>query len=300
MRWLRRSGRSRAARGGSAACAAALLALAGCGAPGDGAHHHRPRATHSAAPVWNTRPASLAAVGDSITRGFDACGLLSDCPAVSWSTGTDASVDSLAVRLLGAAGARTHSWNAARSGARMADLPAQMAEVAPHRPALVTVLAGANDACRPSVSGMTQVAAFRASFTAALRRLRAASPSSQVYVASVPDLRRLWSQGRANPLGREVWKLGICASMLKDASSTGPAATARRQAVYDRVVAYNGALRDVCGRDPRCRYDGGAVFDYRFSAALLSPWDWFHPGKPGQGKLAEIAYTRVTAARAAP
>src|SRR3954469_303336 len=53
-------------------------------------------------PTWDTHPASLAALGDSITRGFDACGLLADCPAASWATGRRADVDSLATRLLGA------------------------------------------------------------------------------------------------------------------------------------------------------------------------------------------------------
>jgi hypothetical protein len=84
--------------------------------------------------------------------------------------------------------------------------------------------------------------------------------------------------------------------MLADASSDSAQAQQRRQQVYDRVVAYNGVLRDVCAKDTHCRYDGGAVFDYRFSTALLSPWDLFHPGRTGQGKLAEIAYSRVTAA----
>ena len=56
-------------------------------------------------------PESVAAVGDSITRGFDACSVLADCPEASWSTGTDSSVRSLAVRLLGASGAATRSWN---------------------------------------------------------------------------------------------------------------------------------------------------------------------------------------------
>jgi lysophospholipase L1-like esterase len=303
--------RPRGAASVAGATAIALLALTGCGAA-----HHDPAARHdrsarpaphrgghspaaAPAPVWNTKPASVAAVGDSITRGFDACALLSDCPSVSWSTGTDPAVDSLALRLLGPAGAKSRSWNAARSGARMADLPGQMTRIAGHRPGLVTVLAGANDACRSSVSAMTPVDAFRTSFETALHRLRAASPATQVYVASVPDLRRLWSQGRADPLGREVWKLGICASMLGDATSDSAAARERRQTVYDRVVAYNGVLRDVCAKDPRCRYDGGAVFDYRFSTALLSPWDLFHPSRAGQGRLAGIAYTRITAARPA-
>ena len=45
----------------------------------------------------------------------------------------------------------------------------------------------------------------------------------------------------------------------------------------------------------RCRYDGGALFEYRFTKAELSRWDWFHPSKQGQRKLAELAYRGITA-----
>ncbi|MCZ9339635.1 GDSL-type esterase/lipase family protein, partial [Streptomyces sp. TRM76130] len=109
-------------------------------------------------PGWDTGPDSVAAVGDSITRGFDACTVLSDCPEVSWATGDSAEVDSLAVRLLGRKRAASRSWNHAVTGARMADLAGQMARAARHRPELVAVLVGANDACRPTVSAMTPVA----------------------------------------------------------------------------------------------------------------------------------------------
>ncbi|MFD4689800.1 SGNH/GDSL hydrolase family protein [Streptomyces sp. NBC_00683] len=246
--------------------------------------------------VWDVSPASIAAVGDSITRGFDACSVFADCPEVSWATGTDDGVNSLAERLLGASKAPSHSWNHAVSGARMAQLPEQMVLAAKEKPDLVTVMIGANDACRDSVRLMTPVADFRASFEASMRQLRGAAPKAQVYVSSVPDLKRLWSTGRGNALGKQIWKLGICRSMLGDADDMGTAAVARRDAVQERVVAYNEVLRDVCAKDLRCRYDGGAVFDYRFTGEQLSQWDWFHPGRDGQARLAEIAYRNVTAA----
>jgi lysophospholipase L1-like esterase len=144
----------------AAIAAAAVVGLAACDTSGGhGASPHS--TTASPRPVWNPSPDSIAAVGDSITRGFDACNVLSDCPTVSWATGSDASVDSLAVRLLGRTGAAGHSWNYAVTGARMADVPAQMARAARRRPELVTVMAGANDACRPTTRQMTPVADFR-------------------------------------------------------------------------------------------------------------------------------------------
>ncbi|QTD98322.1 SGNH/GDSL hydrolase family protein [Streptomyces cyanogenus] len=278
--------------------AAVVLGAAGC-AGGDG-HAPAPKGTKARAvrpPVWDRSPGSLAAVGDSITRGFDACTVLSDCPEVSWATGRDARVDSLAVRLLGATRAATHSWNYAVTGARMADLPEQMEQAAARGPELVTVMVGANDACRSSASVMTSVADFRADFEEAMSTLRSSLPKTQVYVASVPNLKRLWSQGRANVLGKQVWKLGICPSMLADADDLTSAAMVRRDSVQQRVVEYNKVLKDVCAKDPRCRFDDNAVYDYRFGTDQLSHWDWFHPSTDGQARLAEIAYRRITASQ---
>lgn len=212
---------------------------------------------------------------------------------MSWATGASTRVDSLAVRLLGRAKAAERSWNYAVSGARMADLSGQMAQAAARTPALVTVMVGANDACRDSTAAMTSVSAFRSGFEDALSVLRKQAPKAQVYVASVPNLKRLWSEGRTNPLGKQVWKLGVCPSMLADADALDAAATERRDTVQDRVEAYNSVLKDVCAEDEHCRYDGGAVYDYRFGTDQVSHWDWFHPSVNGQARLAEIAYRKV-------
>lgn len=280
-----------------AVAVAAVLGAAGCDASGGNSSapsgtggHASPKPTSA----WNRSPESMAAVGDSITRGFDACSVLSDCPEVSWATGSDPRVRSLAVRLLGRTGAAERSWNYAVTGARMADLPGQMAQAATRKPELVTVMAGANDACRASTSAMTSVTTFREEFEDALDTLRGKLPKTQVYVSSVPDLKRLWSQGRGSALGKQIWKLGICPSMLGDADSLTSAATLRRDRVRDRVEAYNKVLREVCAKDRHCRFDGNAVFHYRFGTDQLSQWDWFHPSTDGQARLAEIAYRTVT------
>ncbi|MET9777537.1 SGNH/GDSL hydrolase family protein [Streptomyces sp. NPDC006367] len=293
--------RRRRSRAVLAVLAAAVLGVAGCdtaggesaGPSGTGSARPSPKPT----PDWDTSPESIAAVGDSITRGFDACTILSDCPEVSWATGSSAEVDSLAVRLLGAEGAAGRSWNYAVTGARMADLTGQVTRAAARGPELVTVMVGANDACRASTAAMTPVADFRAQFEEAMRTLRQKLPRAQVFVASIPDLKRLWSEGRADPVGRQVWKLGVCPSMLGDADAVDAAATQRRNTVHERVVAYNEVLREVCAKDRRCRTDGGAVHAFRFGTGQLSRWDWFHPSVDGQARLAEIAYRVVTSER---
>ncbi|MER5963255.1 SGNH/GDSL hydrolase family protein [Streptomyces sp. NPDC002057] len=253
-----------------------------------------PEATPSPDSLWDVSPSSVAAVGDSVTRAFDACAVLADCPEVSWATGTDTAVNSLALRLLGPEKVATRSWNLARTGARMVELPEQMAGAAAERPELVTVMMGANDACRPTPALMTPVEDFRTSFETALARLRKGAPEAQVYVASVPDLMHLWSTGRVSPAGLRAWRLGICGAMLADAEDLSAAADRRRAEVRGRVVAYNRVLSEVCAKDERCRYDDGAVFGFRFDGGQLSPWDWFHPSRDGQARLAELAYRRIT------
>ncbi len=283
-----------------AAVTATVLGVAGCDAVGgnspapSGTEAGSARPSPKPTPAWDRAPASIAAVGDSITTGFDACTVLSDCPEVSWATGGSPQVDSLAVRLLGKAKAAKRSWNHAVTGARMADVPGQMARAVAHRPELVTVMAGANDACRDTTDAMTSVADFRTQFEDAMGTLREALPKTQVYVASVPNLMRLWEQGRTSPVGRQVWKLGICPSMLGDAESLSTAANQRRETVQGRVEAYNKVLEEVCAKDRHCRFDEGAVYDFRFGAEQLSQWDWFHPSVNGQARLAEIAYRRIT------
>ncbi|MFG3257828.1 SGNH/GDSL hydrolase family protein [Streptomyces sp. NPDC048172] len=306
----RSSGRTRA-RTVTICAFAAMIAgglglAAACGDPGGGGSDRaaqradasgRPKPSPSPTPIWDRKPESMAAVGDSITRGFDACSVLSDCVKVSWATGSEPQVDSLANRLLG--DSRGKSWNHAVSGAVIADLPGQMRKAAATGPDMITVMSGGNDACRKTVGEMTSVEDFRASFRESLRVLRADRPKTQVYVSSVPNLKRLWEQGRKNPIGQRIWNLGICQSMLKDPNAMDKAAQDRRQQVYDRVVAYNSVLKEECAKDLRCRYDNGAVFRYRFTGDELSNWDWFHPSKKGQHSLAELAYREITSPRTA-
>ncbi|MFI0939366.1 SGNH/GDSL hydrolase family protein [Streptomyces sp. NPDC021020] len=254
------------------------------GSPSAHTSHSAPKAAPAApARPWNVHPASVAALGDSITRGFDACKPLLDCPEVSWATGTRGSVGSVASRLTKGA-----VWNVAETGARVRDLPAQAKSAAAHKPAMVTILIGANDACRSSTAAMTSVADFRTDFAKTLSYLHRTLPTTQVLVASVPDLQHLWSVGHGNPLAQQLWKLGLCPSMLDDPSSDTPAARSRRTAVRDRVVAYNAAMGAACAQYVRCRYDGGAVFRYAFTSGQLSTWDWFHPNPQGQHELATL------------
>jgi hypothetical protein len=237
---------------------------------------------------------SMGAMGDSISRGFDACSLLADCTAKSWTTGNDLSVGSHYVRLLARNPAMSgRVFNVARVGATSADLPAQAQTLAADRPDYVTLLVGANDACAPTESAMTSPTVFRARVDAALTTIYAAKPDTRMLVTSIPDLYRLWSVGHTNAVARLVWSYGFCHTMLDNPTSTAPTDEARRQRVRARDMSYNDQLAAACRMHAGCRYDDGVVFDHQFQITDLSPYDFFHPNATGQKTLAAITWPKA-------
>lgn len=260
--------------------AAAVTALTAGGAPAASAGGQKP-------------PESIAALGDSITRGFNACGWYVECTSRSWSTGGSSSVQSHYLRILNIDPAISgRAYNDARSGAQADDLARQAELAVGQQVAYVTILIGANDACTSSESTMTPVETFRAEVDVALATLRGGLPRAKVFVASIPDVYRLWEIGRNDAWIRLVWtQFGICQSLLASADSTNPADEARRQRVRQRVIDYNAQLGAACADyGPHCDFDDNAVFNYRFTLAEVSPWDYFHPDTDGQRILAQKTY----------
>jgi lysophospholipase L1-like esterase len=234
----------------------------------------------------------MAALGDSITTGFGTFLLLASCQRNSWSTGDGQRVDSHYRRLLDRdPGLRGKAYNHAAPGARAAALAEQAKAAVRDRADYVTVLIGANDACRGDVDDMTPVATFRAEVDRGLRVLREGRPKARVLVVSIPDLHRLWEIGHTDERAVRAWRHGICPALLADATSTSPEATARRAAVRKRIDAYNAELRAACREyGSRCRHDGGAVHRVRFTLDQVNSLDWFHPNVAGQNRLAEVTW----------
>jgi lysophospholipase L1-like esterase len=238
-------------------------------------------------------PSAMASLGDSITRGFNACGFYVDCTSRSFSTGGDTAINSHYVRIRAVNPAiNGRAFNDARSGARVQDLPGQATTAVSQGVQYVTILIGANDACTGSESTMTAVSTFRGHLDTALARLKAGLPAAQILLISIPDVKRLWEVGRGNVLARTAWSLfGICQSLLANPTSTAAADVARRDRVRQRVADFNTQLAQACAAyGPNCRFDGNAVFNYRFSLSQVSGWDYFHPDADGQRALAEISY----------
>jgi lysophospholipase L1-like esterase len=244
-----------------------------------------------AQPAWAAPPlpASMAAIGDSITRAYDVCCAYGDHPGQSWSTGST-SYDGISshyerIRQLNPA-ITGRGYNDAVSGAKMAQAPTQAAQAVSQGARYVTILLGANDLCSSSPSTMTSPEDFRSQFRQAMATLMAQDRDPYVFVSSIPNLHQLWEVLHTNSLARWAWaNFHICQSML-GATRTA----AERQQVVDREVAFNQILAEVCGQYARCRWDGGAVYDYRFSASQVSALDFFHPSLSGQAALARVTW----------
>lgn len=243
-------------------------------------------------PADATRPIpdSMASLGDSITRAFNACGAFVDCPPRSWSTGIDPAVNSHYLRIKSKQASLT-AYNDAQSGAKMDSLEGQAQAAVSQGVEYVTILVGANDACTSSESTMTAVSTFKSQFRAAMKTLHDDLPNAAILVASIPDVKRLWLVGKDNPNARAAWDaFDICQSMLANPTSTDPADEARRDRVRQRVIDYNTVLERTCRQYTNCKFDGNAVFSSQFTLSHVSAWDYFHPSTTGQAVLADITY----------
>jgi lysophospholipase L1-like esterase len=246
------------------------------------------------APNLTGYPNSIGALGDSITRGYNTgTPPFADAPGNSWSTGTRTSVESHYLRILDVAPAIfDRTFNNAVTGAKLADLDAQVAAVNDQAVAYVTILIGANDLCTRTVGRMTSVSAFRTEFEHAMAMLSAGSPRARLYVVSIPNVYRLWFLLHDNLFARTAWRtLGICQSLLEDPRSTDADDVARRRAVRERNIAFNEVLDEVCALYIHCRFDDGAVFNDPFTSDDVSNRDYFHPSIRGQSRLAQVTWS---------
>jgi lysophospholipase L1-like esterase len=228
-------------------------------------------------------PQVVAAIGDSITQAAALSrDRSSNNPGHSWATGDQ--VDSHVARLQ-RAGAAGQAHNLSVSGARMRDAPAQAEQAIAARADHVTFLMGANDACATSLDQMTAPEDFRRDFERSLQILSGAAQPG-IFVASIPDIDHLRSLFEGDIRVTTLWEsFGICRTFLAS-NLTEPA----RQQATARLDAFNEILATSCGSHPRCRFDGGTVFQHRFEKSDVSDLDYFHPSEEGQETLARITW----------
>lgn len=268
-------------------------------------------------------PRVMAALGDSITRGYNTSGPgcptgpALDCPKNSWATGTNPAVDSVRERLDAISPQPLTAYNDAVSGARAVDLLSQAQAAAAQNPDFVLIEIGANDAC---ASTPTTTATFREQVRSGLEVLVSANKQVYIQLMSIPDINQLRTIFTEPPDQNALfrWKeFHVCQGLLANPLSTEPADEARREAFREQVIAYNQALAEVCREFKRCLWDGETVFDSEFNTADVanvtntegidvfpfnalpvfgpgfpnSTADYFHPSIAGQAKLAEAAWS---------
>lgn len=255
------------------------LAVAVIGSPGD------------ADAYTNGAPDSIGSLGDSITQAanLDFFHIFNN-PEFSWSTGTEATVQSLYSRILaGNPNISGKNFNYAVSGAKMTDLNGQAVNLngTPGGIELVTIEMGGNDVCTSSEATMTAVATYRAQFQTAMNTLTIGFPSRRIFVASVPDVYHLWEILHTNADALTAWNnFSICQSLLANPQSFEAPDIQRRANVRQRNIDFNTQLAEVCALYPQCTFDNNAVFNGGFTVADVSDFDYFHPSITGQTNLA--------------
>lgn len=242
-----------------------------------------------------TYPNSMDALGDSITRAFNTCSVsLLDCPENSWSTGTNAAVDSIYQRILATnLGIGGHEFNDAVSGTKMTNLNSQATNAVSHHVELVTILMGSNDACTSSISTMTATSTYESQFKTAINTLTSLLPSgAQIAVGSLPNAYRLWELFHTVLAATTTWKLGlICQSLLENPTSTALADVERRAKFKTREEEYDKVLAGVCTHTTNCKWDNEAGFKSLFTTKDITTRDYFHPSIEGQALIASTGWT---------
>ena len=237
-------------------------------------------------------PNSMAVLGDSISRAYNACPTFGECPASVWSTGTDIGVDSHYTRLLALNPAIAgNAHNDAVSGTTMANLNGQAAIAVGQNVDYVTIEMGGNDGCKNTEAQMTAAATYQAQFQQAMTTLTTGLPNAHILVASVPDLVQLWVVAKDVPAARSIWStFSICPTVTANPLSVAQADVDRRARVRQRVTDYNTALAAVCAQFANCKFDQNAVFNSGFALSDVSSIDYFHPSYAGQTGLALLSY----------
>ncbi len=248
-----------------------------------------PAASATPTPVAIPFPDSMAAIGDSITQAVNASpNAFGGARELSWATGKSRGpLGSHYERLLARhPRIEGRSHNLSISGARMSSAPAQARRAVAHRVDYVTFLLGSNDLCAWSRHGITSSSAFERNFRRAMEILTSGLPEARIFVASIPNVARLWDLFRDDSLVVAAWDyMGTCRTMLSSKASERD-----RAFVRDRNLAFNETLDKACAEFVQCRFDDYAVYDHAYTRDYVSI-DFFHPSLLGQRQLADITWS---------
>lgn len=231
----------------------------------------------------------MAAIGDSITTGFNA-NLPLDNKSLSWSTGysTSGKVESHYLRVKKVYTGDVYQVNVARAGAKSPDLARQLGKLKKDLKGreldYLTVMIGANDVCTWPQNHAAQLAAFNTRVRATLDGALALNPGMKVSLVPVPDMLRLYEVGKEKGCSN-LWKIFRSCSVLllnKD--------PAQRAAFGERLQDLNDSLATIAAEYPQAVHFAHEVATFAFSPEDLSGKDCFHPSWKGQNKIAAYSW----------
>ncbi len=248
-----------------------------------------PPADEMPAAVTDPEAFRYAALGDSITRAFNAISLFGEDLTVSYATGTAdlAKNASHYARLRNVAKlSKVSVLNEAVVGARAEDLASQVEGVIAFKPDYVTLLIGANDLCRWPDDPTDELVAFGEDLGAALDGLIAANAKVRINLLGVPDVARLYDVMQSDASCRSTWSfVPFCPKLLSDGLTEADRAAfrVRWQSMNAKVEALASA------RAGNVRFAPG-VSASSFTKAEISTIDCFHPSAAGHAHLAEKSF----------
>jgi lysophospholipase L1-like esterase len=248
--------------------------------------------TSTAIGVQNKPPViHMAALGDSITRAFNANGPV-DHPWNSWATGNSdeiglfrrGQVKSHAEYLSEKTGRDVIVYNVAKSGATSSDLVRQVEALKGRPMDYATILIGANDLCShrdpPKPDGQADMTGYAPRVESAVAKLIATNPQIKILLVSIPDMLRLQRLGQGTACQTRWARFGICKMLL------GPEATEASIAAFGaQWRAANEDLHLIAARYRDNVQFNPVLSEYPFERGHLSDIDCFHPNITGQNIL---------------
>jgi lysophospholipase L1-like esterase len=232
--------------------------------------------------AFGTQKLTMAAVGDSITRGFNSGAAMAQ-PQRSWSLGwEDGPVLSHRQRLE-ALGLRVSAVDVSRSGATSRDLAGQIARLMKFKQLdYVTFLIGANDVCDWSDEHGESLQKFEDRLRNAMSRLVTHSPEVKILLVAIPDMLNLWEVASSQRCQAKWSVTQFCPRLLgRRVTDLG------RQNFADRLADANHVLGLVANEFPENVKFVHRAASLEFEWRHISRLDCFHPSAEGQAYIAE-------------
>lgn len=227
----------------------------------------------------------MIALGDSITTGFNAGGVL-DQKKNSWAAGdnADRKVYSHYQRLTDLNQGNVQSINLARAGAVTHELLDQVSQIpAGTIPNYVTIMIGANDLCANPAQWNPAMTAIQEDLEAVITKLIQLNGSVKILLSSVPDMVRLREVGKTKNCQPTWNRWNICSALLGQNRTDSEV-----QEFGRRYVDVHDFYETIAERYADNVKYNGHVRDFDFEPQHLANIDCFHPSVAGQKEISRL------------